>query len=159
MIILSVVRKTSATHWGGVEEMTHGGFTKVENTDEKMYGPRALMVCGYPPGEHSAVAGFVSRLIGPDMPVIFASDDMVHQRLGEILSMAAGTGMGTGSALSRGMILSGFTMKELHMLMAAYKEARLPRQLWATLTPVSEKWCLTDLMDELIKESEALKKT
>ncbi len=138
--------------------MKQGTFTKVENTDEKMYGPRALLVCGYPPEEHAVVVELVSRLIGPDMPVIFASDDMADRKLGEIFSSAGGTGRGNASAFRRGMILSGFAMKELHMLMAAYKEAGLPRQLWATLTPISEKWSLADLIDELIKESEAFKK-
>lgn len=139
--------------------MTQGTFTKVENTDEKMYGPRGLLVCGYAPGEHAAVEELVSHLIGPDMPVIFASDDMADHRLEAIFSSAGGTGRGSVSMLRRGMILSGFTMKELHMLMAAYKEAGLPRQLWATLTPVSRKWSLAALIDELIKESDAFKRS
>jgi hypothetical protein len=139
---------------GGVKEMDQGTFTKVENTDERMYGPRALLVCGYPPGEHEAVDALVSGLIGPDMPVIFASDDMADRRLAEIFSMAGGTGRGCVSAFRRGMILSGFAMKELHSLMAAYKQADLPRQLWATLTPISETWSLAELIAELIKESD-----
>jgi hypothetical protein len=29
--------------------------------------------------------------------------------------------------------------------------------LWATLTPVSEDWLLADLLNELVKENEAIK--
>jgi hypothetical protein len=42
-------------------------------------------------------------------------------------------------------------------MMYAYRQAGLPAQLWATLTPVSENWLLTDLLKELGKEHEALK--
>jgi len=31
-------------------------------------------------------------------------------------------------------------------------------QLWATLTPISENWSVTNLLEELTAESEAIKK-
>jgi hypothetical protein len=40
--------------------------------------------------------------------------------------------------------------------MVAYRQAGLPTQLWATLTPVSENWFLADLLEELVKEEESL---
>ena len=53
--------------------------------------------------------------------------------------------------------MSGFTQEELHLLMSAYRQAGLPRQLWATLTPASESWTVNALLDELVAESEAFK--
>jgi hypothetical protein len=60
--------------------------------------------------------------------------------------------------MKRAVIMSGFTQKELHALMAAYRGSELPSQLWATLTPVSENWSVADLLDELAAEAEAIKK-
>lgn len=37
--------------------------------------------------------------------------------------------------------------------MAAYRGLDLPRPLWATLTPVSEKWTVKHLLDELAAET------
>jgi hypothetical protein len=41
--------------------------------------------------------------------------------------------------------------------MDAYRQAGLPTQLWATLTPISENWLLGHLLNELVKENEILK--
>jgi hypothetical protein len=53
--------------------------------------------------------------------------------------------------------MSGFTQNEVHKIMYAYRQAGLPAQLWATLTPVSENWLLAELLNELVKENEILK--
>jgi len=42
--------------------------------------------------------------------------------------------------------------------MTAYRLVELPSQLWATLTPISENWSVTNLLEELAAESEAIKK-
>jgi hypothetical protein len=137
--------------------MAEGTFRKVEKTEEQMFGPRGLVVCGYPPEEHSPVSQFAAKLGGSDLPVLFASDDVAGKTLKEILALPNGHGQGKTSRLRRSMILSGFTQNELHALMSAYKKAGLPRQLWATLTPVSENWTLEALLEELAKEAESLK--
>lgn len=137
--------------------MSEGTFQKVEKSEERMYGPRGLVVCGYPVEEHSPVARFLAKVAGPDLPVLFASEDMAGRTLKEILGLPKGYGQGKPSGLRRAMILSGFKQKELHTLMSAYKKSGLPRQLWATLTPVSEDWPLEELLEELAREAEGLK--
>ena len=42
--------------------------------------------------------------------------------------------------------------------MTAYRLVELPSQLWATLTPVSENWSVTNPLEELAAESEAITK-
>ncbi|UCG67273.1 MAG: DUF3783 domain-containing protein [Deltaproteobacteria bacterium] len=59
--------------------------------------------------------------------------------------------------MRRAIIMSGFSQKELYQLMALYSLAELPPQLWARLTPVSEKCSVPQLLDELAAESEAIK--
>ena len=53
--------------------------------------------------------------------------------------------------------MSGLTQNELHGLMAAYRKSGFPRQLWAALTPVSEKWPLEQLLKELETEDRVMK--
>ena len=60
--------------------------------------------------------------------------------------------------MRRAIIMSGFTQRELHKLMTAYRQSELPSQLWATLTPISENWSITSLLEELAAEAEAIKK-
>ncbi len=75
---------------------------------------------------------------------------------GELLSLPHESGKGFKSSLGRAMILSGFTQRELHGLMGAFRKAGLPRQLWATLTPTSESWTARELLEELPREAEAM---
>ena len=53
--------------------------------------------------------------------------------------------------------MSGLTQNELHRLMAAYRKAGFARQIWATLTPISEEWSLEHLLNELQAEDMAMK--
>jgi hypothetical protein len=54
--------------------------------------------------------------------------------------------------------MSGFTQKELYRLMAIYRLAEFPAPLWASLTPISETWTISHLLNELAAESEAMKR-
>ena len=138
--------------------MTEGTFHRVEDTDKRMYGPRGLVVCGYPPEEHAPLAEFMARLGGEDLSVIFVPDEGADRSLEETLALPHRSGEGLPSSLRRAMVLSGFTQRELHALMAAYRKAGLPAQLWATLTPTSESWTVRGLLEELACEAEAMKK-
>jgi len=133
-------------------------FEKVEKSNQRMHGPKGILVCGYPPAEHEPLADALSQIGLGDRPVIFATDGDAEQSLIELLSSENRSGMGMSSGMPRAIIMSGFTQEELHLLMNAYRKAGLPAQLWATLTPVSENWTLETLLKELSKEDEALKK-
>ena len=137
--------------------MNEGTFTKVDATDERMYGPRGIIVCGYPPPEHGPLAQFLDALMGPEMKVCFASEEIQERSLKDILALPHGYGQGGPSGLRRAMVISGCTQRELHTLMSGYRQAGLPGQLWATLTPVSEGWTLKILLEELAKEAQAIK--
>jgi len=137
--------------------VTEGEFQKIEASDERMYGPKGVLVCGYPPPEHRFFALFMDKAGFGDRPVIFPTNDETGKTLKELFSLATGSGMGEPADLPRAVILSGFTQKELHRIMQGYRQAGLPSQMWATLTPVSENWPLADLLKELVKENESLK--
>jgi hypothetical protein len=133
-------------------------FEKVDRSNQRMHGPKAILVCGYPPAEHEPLAEALSQIGFADRPVIFASDGDAERTLIALLASANRSGTGELSSMPRAIIMSGFTKEELHTLMNAYRTAGLPAQFWATLTPISENWTLGMLLSELSKEDEALKK-
>jgi len=138
--------------------MSEGNFEKIQESDERMYGPKGILVCGYPPPEHRFFALFMEKAGFSDRPIIFAKTEDAGKTLKELLGLNSGWGMGEPADLPRGVIMSGFTQNEVHRIMVAYRQAGLPTQLWATLTPVSENWLLSDLLRELVKENEYFKK-
>ena len=137
--------------------MRDGEFQKIQESDERMYGPKGILVCGYPPPEHRFFALFMDKAGFSDRPIIFPTNEDAGKTLRELFCLTTGSGVGEPADLPRAVILSGFTQNELHRIMYAYRQAGLPAQLWATLTPVSENWLLADLLKELLKENEILK--
>jgi hypothetical protein len=139
--------------------MSHEGkFKKIGKSVKKMYGPRKLLVCGYPESEQRALLSLLKENGLSAFPVIFATNGDLQRTLKEVLDSDDRQGQGEVFGMKRAVIMSGFTQKELHILMAAYRGSELPSQLWATLTPVSENWFVADLLDELAAEAEAIKK-
>lgn len=137
--------------------MSDGEFQKIKESDERMYGPKGILVCGYPAPEHRFFALFMEKAGFNDRPVIFPANKDAGKTLKELLGLTTGSGMGEPADLPRAVIMSGFTQNEVHRIMNAYRQAGLPAQLWATLTPASETWLLADLLNELVKENECLK--
>ena len=136
--------------------MNDGEFQKIQESDERMYGPKGILVCGYPAPEHRFFVLFMEKAGFSDRPIIFPTNADSGRTLKELLGMTAGSGMGEPADLPRAVIMSGFTQNEVHRIMYAYRQAGLPAQLWATLTPISENWLLSGLLKELVKEKECL---
>ena len=135
-----------------------GTFTRVEKTGEKMYGPRKLLVCGYLAREQDGLMSCLEKADLHDLPVVFIGENEGDQCIREILAWDEGHGAGEDSGIRRAVIMSGFTQEELHRLMKGYRESGMPKQLWATVTPVSEGWRAMDLLKELAAEAEAMRK-
>jgi hypothetical protein len=135
-----------------------GSFQKIERSEKRLYGPTAIIVCGYAPAEHSSIANALGKMDLDDRPVIFATQADLSRTLTQLLASANRHGKGQASPMARALVMSGFTQKEVHFLMSVYRKAQMPPQLWATLTPVSETWTLGALLDELAAEAAAFKK-
>jgi len=121
-----------------------------------MYGPKGLVVCGFPPAEHAPLADALDQIGFNDRRLIFAVEKDSTKTLKEIFSAEDRSGMGHSSTMPRATIMSGFLQSEVHTLMSAFRQAGLPRQLWATVTPVSEDWTLAALLTELAEEDRAM---
>lgn len=139
--------------------MSHDNtMTKVEKSADRMYGNRNLLVCGYTEAEQKAMLLLLQKNKLGSCPVIFATNEDIQKPLKEILQAENRYGQGEASEMRKAVIMSGFTQKQLHTLMAAHRKSKLPRQHWAALTPTSEDWPLTDLLEELEAEAEAIRK-
>ena len=55
--------------------MSEGMFEKIQDSDERMYGPKAILVCGYPPPEHRFFAMFMEKAGFGDRPIIFPTTE------------------------------------------------------------------------------------
>jgi hypothetical protein len=132
-------------------------FQRIQESDERMYGPKGVLVCGYPPPEHRFFAMFMDKAGFSDRPIIFPTNEDAEKTLKEVFCLTTRSGMGGHADLPRAVIMSGFTQNEVQRIMVAYRQAGLPAQLWATLTPISEHWLLADLLKELLKEHALLK--
>lgn len=135
-----------------------GTFTRVEKTAQKMYGPRKLLVCGYPAKEQGGLVSCLKETGLDDLPVVFIGEKEGEKCISEILVWDDGHGAGEDSRLGRAVIMSGFTQEELHLLIKSYRESGMPGQLWATVTPVSEGWRVIDLLKELSAEAEGMRR-
>jgi len=67
-------------------------------------------------------------------------------------------GLGASSDLPRAVIVSGIQEKQLHALMALCRKTGMQPDLWAVLTPISEKWTLQALLSELQAEKRAFRR-
>ena len=123
-----------------------------------MYGARGLLVCGYSSSEQLSFISFLEQAGFQDLSVIFVTNSQSTNTLKDLLALPNRSGHGEESGMRRAIIMSGFTQKELHKLMTAYRQAELPSQLWVTLTPISENWSIANLLEELAAEAEAIKK-
>lgn len=131
-----------------------GSFRRVGTTDQPLYGPRAVLVCGMPVDEQDTLLSLFAAEPFLDIPVIFADDTVIGERMESILSLPHLHGKGESSPYQRAVVMSGFTEQELHRFMRSFRETSLPRPVWATLTPHTEKWTLEQLIEELSSEHE-----
>jgi hypothetical protein len=136
--------------------MPPSGFEKISHSDDALYGPRKLLLCGFPAAAQSKFATLLSMIGLKDIDLVWASADQSAITLAELMAMAGGSGLGTASTLPRAVIVAGIAEKELHLLMTGCRKSGMKPALWATLTPTSETWTLDALLAELAAERRAL---
>jgi hypothetical protein len=134
-----------------------GSFTKIAKSEKRMYGPKELLVCGYPEEERAGFIKLTDKVGLGSIRVIFATSHDLGTSIGDILSHENKVGLKGESNMPRAVVMSGLSQNELHRLMAAYRKAGRSHQIWATLTPFSEKWPLEHLLNELQAEERAMK--
>ncbi len=132
-------------------------FKKVGMSEETMYGPPKVLACGHTPAaQHILIELFRTHGLG-HFPIVFIPEAEEDRCLKEFLQREHCSGFGKKAGNIPALIVSGFTEKELHALLAAYRTRGGTRPLLATLTPTSETWTIEFLLKELRREAEAMK--
>jgi len=138
--------------------MTDASFKKVGQTENFLYGPRKILLCGYSTDELNHFYKILKKIKLSDLMLIAANTESLPCELKKLFSQKDNSGFNGDSEMQRSAILSGITEKELHSIINVYRSSGLPKQFWAALTPVSENWTLGELLEELKKENEAIRK-
>ena len=138
--------------------MTDSGFQKVTQSDEALYGPRKLLLCGFAADVQPKFISLLEMIGLSAIPLVWVTEDQAKTHVGELVQLENGTGTGASSALPRAIIMSGISQNELHTLMAGCRQSGMQQPLWATLTPNSETWPIQNLLKELAAEHRAMQK-
>jgi hypothetical protein len=138
--------------------MTEAEFQKVNQSDEVLYGPRKLLLCGFAAEVQPKFIKLLEIIGLSGLPVIWVTEDQADMQVGELVQLADGTGTDASSNLPRAIIMSGISQNELHLLMAGCRKSGMQQPLWATLTPTSETWPIQNLLKELAAEHRAMQK-
>lgn len=133
-------------------------FEKVSQSDAALYGPRKILLCGFGAGAQEKFRKVLDFASLSDVPRVWAVPENAETPLAELMAMPGGTGEGTGSNFPRAIVVAGVTEKELQRLMMVCKKSGMKNALWAALTPTSETWPLSRLLDELAAERRAMGK-
>jgi len=133
-------------------------FEKVTRSVKILYGPRKLLLCGFT-AESRKKFNTVLEMVGlAAVPKVWLATEQGSTPLADLLELPDGSGSEAASALPRAIIVAGITEAQLISLMTVCKKSGMQNPLWAVLTPVSEKWTVSQLLTELAREREALQK-
>ncbi len=136
--------------------MADASFEKIGHTNRSLYGPRKLLLCGFPTAAQSKFKSLLSMLALKNLPLVWANENDGGTQLGVLIERPDGSGEGSSSGLPRAIIMSGIEESELHRLMSGCRQAGMQKALWAGLTPTSETWTLDSLLEELAAENRAM---
>ena len=90
--------------------MSDGEFQKIQESDERMYGPKGILVCGYPPAEHRFFALFMDKAGFSDRPIIFPTTEDAGRTLNVLLGLTTGSGIGEPTDLPRAVIMFSLSL-------------------------------------------------
>ncbi|MDX2445907.1 MAG: DUF3783 domain-containing protein [Desulfobacterales bacterium] len=138
--------------------MVDATFEKVTTSDKPLFGPRKLLLCGFPSGAQPKFGAVLEMAGMREVPRIWVSEDQGDMALSALLQLPDNSGESVSSNLPRAIVVAGISQNELINLMTVCKKAGMMNALWATLTPTSENWTIQQLLAELAAERKAMTK-
>jgi len=136
--------------------LENSGFKKITESEKRLYGKYGLLVSGFSKNEQDALIAIVEKF--NSLKVIFVQDEHMDTLLKDMFDKDDRCGYGNDSSLKRVIIFSGFKEKDLVNFMERVKALSLRKNLWAALTPISEKWTIRRLIKELELEDKEMPK-
>ncbi|NOZ60876.1 MAG: DUF3783 domain-containing protein [Calditrichaeota bacterium] len=135
-----------------------GTFKKVGQSEQRFFGPRKVLVCGLGKDLHARFLSLIEELELSPLPAVFVTTQQANEKMADLFALPENSGLNEPSKIPLAVVMAGITEKELHTLIRGYRAAGLPAPLWATLTPTTENWKLSDLTKELAAEREEIRK-
>ncbi|MDA3863228.1 MAG: DUF3783 domain-containing protein [Deltaproteobacteria bacterium] len=126
-------------------------FKKIQNNDKHLYGPRKAVFTGFKTDAQPELIKVLENAGLAELPTAWPGKTEEGLTLDEIFTCDDKLGWGKNSKLCQTIIVGGISQKQLKIFMALMKKSHLEYPLWATLTPVSQKWKLKELLNELKK--------
>lgn len=136
--------------------MSQGDFKRIDQDEGTPLGPLAVLLCGYSDEESRVVSSLLDRIDLPEHRVIPCSEAMLKDTLGEALRRTDEALPVPPDKLPRVMVLSGMTAAQVRALLDHYASTRLPRPIFATVTPSNLDFTVRDLLIDLLKEHRAM---
>jgi hypothetical protein len=136
--------------------MSKAKFERVTRSDNDLYGPKHLLLCGFSADAQSKFLTVLDMVGLADIAVTWANHDNEGLTLKQLMALENGSGWGVDSQLPRAVVVAGITERQLHSLMKVCRRSGMKEALWAALTPTSEKWPLSNLLAELADERRQL---
>jgi hypothetical protein len=138
--------------------VTNAKFEKVSRTDQVLYGPRKLLLCGFSQGVQPNFNKLLELIGLSEIPKVWVTEHQADIQVGELVKLQDNTGFGVSSELPRAIIMAGITQNEMHGLMTGCRQSKMKPTLWAALTPTSETWTIRSLLNELAAEHREMQK-
>ena len=135
--------------------MSNKDFEKLGCSERCLYGPRKLLLTGFAPDVQPKLKALLMKLTLSDIPLVWAQSADGELVVAQVLEKPDGSGEGLPSPFARAIIVAGIEEAELLRLMDGCRRSGMQTPLWATLTPTSEQWTLTRLLNELDAERRA----
>jgi hypothetical protein len=141
--------------------MTDATFEKLDPSEQPLYGPRRLILCGFDAAARSDFEKLIRVAEIGTLDCHWAGEIEGHIELKTLFKQPLNESQDPGpmpktTAHPRSIVAGGLKQTEFHRLMNLSREVGMPATLWAVLTPVSETWTLNALLGELAAERAAM---
>jgi hypothetical protein len=138
--------------------MSQGDFKRIDADGGPPLGPLALLLCGFSSEESETVSSFLKTIDASEHRVVLCTEPMLAQTLAEALTTTEEVPAVPPDKLPRVIVLSGMTGAQVRVFLDQYASTRLPRPIFATVTPGNLSFTVRDLLVELLKEHRAMTK-
>jgi len=136
--------------------MSQGEFKKIDRDEGALLGPLALLLCGFSFEESRTLSSFLRTIDASEHRVVLCTEPMLAQSLREALTTAEESPPVPPDKLPRAIVLSGMSGAQVRVFLDQYASTRLPRPIFATVTPSNLDFKVRDLLVELLQEHRAM---
>jgi hypothetical protein len=136
--------------------MSQGEFGRIDHDEEPPLGPPALLLCGHSAEESGTLSSFLNTLDMQAHRLVMCTEPMLARTLEEALTAVDEAPPVPADKLPRVIVLSGMTGAQVRVFLHRYASNRLPRPIFAMVTPSNLSFAVRDLLIDLLQEHRAM---